>query len=580
MSDMSETSVIAKATLLRIAVMQGLMILGLFELFEAKIWPSQTPLLYFPLWTIVMTAPTLLLLSLEKGNERRALTMVGQFTGVLMLLALYVGWQAEPFAQFPITNLTLIFALTLAIAVFKALMYIQQRAAQLPLSYHVLFTYSWRNFLVVAFTGFFVLACFLLLQLWAALFRVIDINFFTTLFSEPRFMIPALALANGLGITIFRDLTRVIDTITRLLQGMIKLLLPLVVLMSAIFVLALPFTGLTPLWATGNGTSLLLWLIAIILFCSNAVYQDGREKTPYPLLVHRIIYIGMCGLPILCSLSLYGLTLRLNQYGFTIGRSWGLAVCLILSLFAIGYTVGIISKRDEWPKMLAKVNTQMSIVVLMLMLLSNSPALDFRKISLDSQLARLHSGEIELSNFDYYYAKQYLARPGHQAVEEIKSALDESESDLLSLINSALPTSFAKKLPHKPEEIWHSMVYLPTNMEVPRALKRLMEQQPTMSAHAITADGRADAKSYLIELDLNEDGQFEYVLFKTFFQNVIEANYFHLHSGDWRRSQLAFSRGQMLENIDFEELYNKGEITIEVPAFHNIKIGELVFTPN
>lgn len=577
---MSETSVIAKATLLRIAIIQGLMILGLYELFEAKIWPSQTPLLYFPLWTIVLGAPTLLLLSLEKGNERRVLTMVAQFTGVLVLLAMYIGWQAEPIGEFPIINISSIFAVTIAIAIFKALMYIQQRAAQLPLSYQTLFTYSWRNFLVVALTCFFVLASFLLLQLWAALFRMIDINFFTTLFSEQRFMIPALSLANGLGITIFRDLTRVIDTITRLLQGMIKLLLPLVVLMSTIFILALPFTGLAPLWATGTGTSLLLWLVAIILFCSNAVYQDGREQIPYPLLVHRLIYIGLCGLPILCGLSIYGLTLRLNQYGFTIGRGWGLVVCLILSLFALGYAVGIVSKRDRWPGMLAKVNTQMGLVVLAIMILSNSPVLDFRKISIDSQLLRLHSGDIELADFDYYYARQYLARPGYQAVEKIKSELDESESDLLSLINAALPTSFAKNLQYKPKEIWQSMVYLPTNMKVPSALKKLVEQQPTMSAHAITADGRADAKSYLIELDLNSDGQFEYVLIKTFFQNVIEANYFYLTGSTWRSSQLGFTRSQAFTNVDFEALYNKGDIAIQAPTFNNIKIGELVFTPN
>ena len=58
--------------------------------------------------------------------------------------------------------------------------------------------------------------------------QVIGIDFFWELYSEDWFIIPVLAVAFGLGVSLFRDLTRAIDNITQLLHWLIKLLLPLV----------------------------------------------------------------------------------------------------------------------------------------------------------------------------------------------------------------------------------------------------------------------------------------------------------------------------------------------------------------
>ena len=120
-----------------------------------------------------------------------------------------------------------------------------------------------------------------LLALWAMLFLVIDIKFFEELFSKDWFLFPVLAVAFGIGVFVFRRLTGVIDSITNLLAGLMQLLLPLVILIMALFLAALPVTGLEILWETGKGTSLLLWLNAAVLFFINSVYQTGRQA-PYP----------------------------------------------------------------------------------------------------------------------------------------------------------------------------------------------------------------------------------------------------------------------------------------------------------
>jgi hypothetical protein len=124
-----------------------------------------------------------------------------------------------------------------------------------------LFLWSWRNFLTLSLAVLFAGSFWLLLMLWAALFKAINIDFFSDLFEQRWFYYPAIALANGFGIIIFRKLTYIIDTITRLQQALIKFLLVLLSLVSLLFLGALPFTGLEPLWESG-GSSLILWMQA------------------------------------------------------------------------------------------------------------------------------------------------------------------------------------------------------------------------------------------------------------------------------------------------------------------------------
>ena len=242
------------------------------------------------------------------------------------------------------------------------------------------------------------------------LFSAIGIEFFRELFGRDWFLFPVLASAFGMGVLVFRRLVSLIDGITGLLEGLMRLLLPLAVAVVMIFLAALPFTGLAPLWETGNGTELLLWLNAFVLFSVNAVYQTGRGA-PYPPAVHRVLCPGIALLPVLSVLALYGLSLRVGQYGWSVERCRALTVCALLAMFSTGYAWCIVRRRGGWPQDLGRVNKTLGWVVLALMLLVNSPLLDFRSISLASQFRRVDTGEIDLRDFDFHYARHHLARP-------------------------------------------------------------------------------------------------------------------------------------------------------------------------
>jgi hypothetical protein len=323
----------------------------------------------------------------------------------------------------------------MVIATFKALMYSQQYASGGGITYSALFKWSWRNFLTLSLSLLFAGSFWLILILWGELFNAIDIEFFEDLFSEPWFYYPAIALANGFGVIIFRNLTQIIDTITRIQQALMTFLLVILVLVSILFLGALPFTGLEPLWKSG-GSSLILWMQALMLFFLNAVYQDDPDARPYHLALHRFIYIGIAILPIYSIISFYGLSLRVDQYGWTLARCWAFLIWFLLALFPLGYCWGIAKLRDEWLQQLSRVNVAIGLVVLALMLLVNSPLLDFRKIFVNNQLDRLATGLTPIEDFDINYFRRSLVKPGYDGLQTLKAQYQETNPNIAIRINA------------------------------------------------------------------------------------------------------------------------------------------------
>ena len=540
-----------------ISLGQGLALLGLWRTATEETWPLQTPAVNWPLWTFTIIWPTLLLLSLEGGNIARVLKLASGAAAVAVLLGIYIGWQATPFSEFPIYSLLAVYVLTMLVASFKTLMYLQQRAASEPASYPALFANSWRNFLVTALSAALTAGVAIILMLWGELFRAIGIDFFIDLFTEDWFLFPVLAVAFGLGTFIFRRLTRVIDAIVSLLEGLMRLLLPLLGLVVAIFLATLPFTGLGPLWRTGTGTALLMALNGLALFGVNAVYQTG-ERSRYPLAVHRALYGSVALLPIISALALYGLSLRVEQYGWTVARCWAVTLAVLLAAFSVGYAISIVRSRDGWTGGFAKVNIWMGWVVLGLMVLVNTPILDFRSISLASQLARVEAGEVELMELDFAYVDENLARPGWLERTGLIAENEESNPALAEYIRNPVPSWSDKR-------DWERIALRPEPFEIPPGLRAAMGRS---HPHHINAT--------LVRMDLNDDGQPEYVLLfgAEDHRQIWGELYYREGTAEWRSTPV--SSGHLSEGVDPVELLRNGDIRTVPAAFADLKIGEVV----
>lgn len=545
---------------LAISLLQGAALYFLALAGTREVWPSTEPLWSLPLWTAALIWPVLLLFSQGAGGFRRALTATGAVAGLFALIAMYLGWQLTPLRAadggvYPFDlqrvygfigpALIVPMVLSLGIVAFKALLYLQPLVAREPLSYSSLFRQSWRNLLVAALASGLAIGVFALLQLWAELFAIIGIDAFRSLFREPWFLFPVFALSFGLGVHVFRGLARIIDTLTGIIEGLLRLLLPLLAALIAMFLAALLFTGLAPLWNTGSGTALLMALNVLALIFLNGVYQTGEARR-YPVAMHRAVYAGTVLLPAVSGLALYGLALRIGQYGFTVERCWALAVAVLSALFSCGYAYCIIRRRDDWPLSLAVVNRIMGLVVLAVLLLANTPLMDFRRISLNSQIERIAGGEIALKQFDFHYAYRYLGRPAWQWLSEKALEVEASRPELADRIRNPQPRAAAVMLARADGADgaaarggWRDALTLrPEPFEISDSLARRLDEQ--MRVWPVLRDGPFEWSPVLIEVDLNGDGENEYVLLGAFPGMGLA---FQRLDDDWRALRLMIADG-------------------------------------
>ncbi|RYE54440.1 MAG: hypothetical protein EOP48_12325 [Sphingobacteriales bacterium] len=95
-----------------------------------------------------------------------------------------------------------------------------------------------------AFVGVVILLSFLL----AALFDLIGIELLKDLLQKEWFWRPLVGLAFGLGLALLREQRRIVSLLQNVAMLVLGVLAPVLAVGLGLFLLALPFTGLQPLW--------------------------------------------------------------------------------------------------------------------------------------------------------------------------------------------------------------------------------------------------------------------------------------------------------------------------------------------
>jgi hypothetical protein len=137
---------------------------------------------------------------------------------------------------------------------------------------------------------------------------------------SPVFLWLVLPVVFSLGMRMGRENEKVIGLLRGILLTLCRFLLPLGALITVLFTLTLPFTGLQPVWDTGYSTTLLLMLAIINLFLVNGVFQEGHQGSVYPVALKRLVNASLLCLPVLVGLAAYASWMRIDQYGLTPSR--------------------------------------------------------------------------------------------------------------------------------------------------------------------------------------------------------------------------------------------------------------------
>lgn len=416
-------------TRIGIGLVQGLLLYLLYTAAQEKFWPATAPLLFGPLVMLGLLLPVLTISGLGHLTRRQLASWAVAAAAAIALLAAYDMWRrlGGPDGEGGKPSGMLTFCLAVGFFIAHALVLAACRERRRIAAYASYFEVAWKLNLQILFCLVFVGATWMVLQLGAALFDLVKLNFLSWAIGKAWFFIPVTAFAFSVAMHLTDVKPAIVRGIRNLLHVLLSWILPVLTLLVGGFLASLPFTGLDPLWATRSAGGILLGAAAAFVVLINAAYQDGASPPARVLAVSaRIACLLLVPLTLLAA---YALALRVADHGWSADRVIAAACLLVAACYAGGYAAAAL--RRGWLRTLAGVNIAAAFVVLAVLVLLLTPILDPGRIAVNSQLARLASGQIALRQLDVAYLHHHGARHGRAALARLEESATGPDADWL-----------------------------------------------------------------------------------------------------------------------------------------------------
>jgi hypothetical protein len=359
-----------------------------------------TPL---PVWKQAATTFTAIaVLSFLLTVELRRWTWAIAFAlgwGVAIAL---VGWftaqynQVSDIFEFPFWSGIL--AVLIAAPLFQTIR--DEGAWRFP--YARLHRHAWTDAVIGAAALVFVGISFLLAWLIAALFDLIGLDLVKKLLQKDWFGWVLAGFAFGAAIGLLRERDALVGTLQRLVMVVMGVLAPVLGAALLLFLLSIPFTGLSKLWDSSiPATPMMLLAGAGAILLANAVIGNGADDRATSRILRisaQALVLAVLPLAIIAAVSLGQ---RIGQYGLTPERMWGVvAVGVAIAYGLVGWWV-VAKGRNDFDDLLRPLQTKLALGLCALALFLALPILDFGLMSAASQMNRLTAGKVTPAEFDW-----------------------------------------------------------------------------------------------------------------------------------------------------------------------------------
>ncbi|MGZ8308143.1 MAG: DUF4153 domain-containing protein, partial [Allosphingosinicella sp.] len=227
--------------------------------------------------------------------------------------------------------------------------------------------------------------------------------------------------ALGAAIGLLRDRDRIVGTLQRVATAILSFLAPILAAGLVLFVLALPFTGLQPLWEQTRATTpiLLVCILGAVVLINAVVGSGDADDEARPRLVRWAAAALAAVLLPLAIVAAVSTGKRIAQHGFTPDRLWAAVFVAITVFGAAAYLFALVRGRAGWPAVLRTLNLRIAIGICLAALFLALPILSFGSLSTRDQLARLESGKIAADKFDWAALRYDFGPSGRRALERL-----------------------------------------------------------------------------------------------------------------------------------------------------------------
>ena len=426
--------------LMIIGFLQGLSFWGISKLFVLKIWPATDPLIIRALFYLAFALPlaTYLTQNIPSLTQLRRRWILIGFSILFSLLGAYSAW-AENFNLeqtlsageiFPHMRAQDMLGTGVLGFVLLALL-IHFDSHRKGWHYPDLFEITWRNALLVI-TGAILTGVFwVILFAGSMLMESIGIKLISDLIAKPGFNLPVTGFVFGAAFALGLARAEMIVTFRRFWLSISAWFLPLLLFFSVMWATSLPFTGWASLLETHRASYILMWFLALSIKFANAAYQDGAVSRPYAEWLSKIVSIAWLSLLAVAFTAWWAMIIRINQYGWTEDRVWGVFVLLLASLYVVGYACSVRYGLNKM-SLVGKTNITVAIVMSLGLVLLLTPLLDARRISVASQMQSIMRGTIDSNYIDYDYFRWNAGVYGQKALDELAKGIAHKDKTTIA----------------------------------------------------------------------------------------------------------------------------------------------------
>jgi len=210
-------------------------------------------------------------------------------------------------------------------------------------------------------------------------------------------------------------------------------------------------------------------------------------------------------------------------------------------------------------------------VVLIFMLLVNSPLLNFQSISASNQLSRLHDGKTSYETFDYQYFDRSLGRQGYLELQTLKTELKGSAPEKVAIIDRMYVNhQNVDKEELSIEDFKKFVNYWPSKNEFPEDLIEAVYSEKTLSKWS-TYRGNS---YYFVAQDLNDDSELDYIVIEEN-NHSTSADLWFLKDEKWKSKYMQTSNPN--DNRLIKDYFLNNKVEVIQPKWKNLKIGDLTF---
>jgi hypothetical protein len=281
--------------------------------------------------------------------------------------------------------------------------------------------HAWTSLVLWVASWAFVGISWLLAQLLAELFSLIGITLLREALRESAVNLMIVGGALGAAVGLLRDRDKVLGLLQRVATTVLSVLAPVLAAGLVLFVLALPFTGLEPLWEkTSSTTPIILIAIAGAFFLANAVIGNSAEEEANGKVLRWSAMALAAVMAPLAAVAALSTWLRIDQHGFTPERLWALTFVLLVLAVALAYLWSLVRGRSRWSERVRPANVRLALCICGVALLLAMPIINFGAISTRDQLQRLQSGKVKPEQFDWVALRYDFGPSGRRALERLK----------------------------------------------------------------------------------------------------------------------------------------------------------------